>query len=50
MRGGQHHLVQLLMNEKNKNESAATTEFEKRVLKAKREAIKENKKIINVQM
>ena len=34
-----------LMNEKNKNEAAAKTEFEKRVLEAKREAIKENKKI-----
>ena len=33
------------MNEKNKNESAAKTEFEKRVLEAKREAIKENKKL-----
>ena len=34
-----------LMNEKNKNEAAAKTEFEKRVLEAKRDAIKENKKI-----
>ena len=34
-----------LMNEKNKNEAAAKTEFEKRVLEAKREAIEENKKI-----
>ena len=33
------------MNEKNKNEAAAKTEFEKRVLEAKREAIKENKKL-----
>ena len=34
-----------LMNEKNKNEAAAKTEFEKRVLEAKRDAIEENKKI-----
>ena len=34
-----------LMNEKNKNETAAKTEFEKRVLEAKRNAIEENKKI-----
>ena len=34
-----------LMNEKNKNEAHAKTEFEKRVLEAKRTAIEENKKI-----
>tara|TARA_B100001093_G_scaffold487591_1_gene523994 strand:+ start:875 stop:1840 length:966 start_codon:yes stop_codon:yes gene_type:complete len=34
-----------LMNEKNKNEAAAKTEFDKRVLEAKRDAIEENKKI-----
>jgi len=34
-----------LMNEKNKNEASAKTEFEKRVLEAKRNAIEENKKI-----
>ena len=34
-----------LMNEKNKNESAAKQEFDKRVLEAKRNAIEENKKI-----
>ena len=34
-----------LMNEKNKNEAAAKTEFEKRVLEAKRDAIEENKKL-----
>ena len=34
-----------LMNEKNKNEVAAKTEFEKRVLEAKQTAIEENKKL-----
>ena len=34
-----------LMNEKNKNETAAKQEFEKRILEAKRTAIEENKKI-----
>ena len=34
-----------LMNEKNKNEVAAKTEFEKRVLEAKKTAIEENKKL-----
>ena len=34
-----------LMSEKNKNESAAKTQFEKRVLEAKRDAIEENKKM-----
>jgi len=34
-----------LMNEKNKNEAHAKTEFEKRVLEAKRDAIEENKKM-----
>ena len=34
-----------LMNEKNKNETAAKQEFEKRILESKRAAIEENKKI-----
>ena len=34
-----------LMNEKNKNEVAAKTQFEKRVLEAKKSAIEENKKL-----
>ena len=34
-----------LMNEKNKNEVAAKTQFEKRVLEAKKSAINENKKL-----
>ena len=34
-----------LMNEKNKNEVAAKTQFEKRVLEAKKTAIEENKKL-----
>ena len=34
-----------LMNEKNKNEADAKQQFEKRILEAKREAIKENKKL-----
>ena len=34
-----------LMSEKNKNEANAKTEFEKRVLEAKRDAIEENKKM-----
>uniref|UniRef100_A0A6C0J972 Uncharacterized protein n=1 Tax=viral metagenome TaxID=1070528 RepID=A0A6C0J972_9ZZZZ len=34
-----------LMNEKNKNEASAKTEFEKRVLEAKQTAIEENKKL-----